>query len=131
MLEMLFANVRPEVLRGWVLAMMDAREFEMLFDTDAMDPDFMRRMREDADELNGKHHAPFPVDVRAEIYRHYLSEVKRLSPDTPFALCTEHPGVWDALETAMPMARDAMFCCCGGLSPPGAWAQRAATAELV
>ena len=92
MLEQLFSKVRPEVLRGWVLAMMDAIEFEMLFDTANMDPDIMRRMREAAPELNGKHHAPFPVDVRAEIYLHYLREVERMRPGTPFALCTENEG---------------------------------------
>lgn len=121
MLEQLFSKVQPEVLRGWVLAMMDAAEYEMMFDIDNMDQDFMRRIREAAPELNGKHHAPFPVDVRAEIYSYYLDEVKRLSPDTPFAICTENSGVWDLIEDKVPMARDNMFCCCGAVSIPGAW----------
>lgn len=121
MLEQLFAKVQPEVLRGWVLAMMDCMEFELLFDTANMDQDIMRRMREAAPELNGKHHAPFPIDVRAEIYEHYLAESKRLSPDTPFAICTENAGVWDLLGDKIPMVRDNMFCCCGAVSIPGAW----------
>ena len=119
MLELLFSRVRPEVLRGWVLAMMDADEFERIFNVDMMDQDFMRRMREDAAELNGQHHAPFPLDVRRDIYEHYIREVERLSPETPFALCTEHPGLWDMLECRLKMTRDRMFCCCGGLSTPG------------
>ncbi len=121
MLELLFSKVRPEVLRGWVLAMMDAVEFDMMFDTDAMDPDIMRRTRAAAPDLDGKHHAPFPVDVRAEIYLHYLTESQRISPDTPFAICTENVGVWDLIEHKLPMARDNMFCCCGGTSIPGGW----------
>jgi len=122
MLERLFAKVRPEVLRGWVLAMMDAAEFEKMFDVGMMDPKHMRRMREDAEALSGEHHAPFPLDVRAEIYAHYLDELKRISPQTPFALCTEHPKLWEMLAGKLPMSPDKMFCCCGGVSPPGAWA---------
>ena len=122
MLEMLFSKVQPEVLRGWVLAMMDALEYEMLFDVNAMDADIMRRMREAAPELDGKHHAPFPVDVRAEIYQHYLTEVERIGPGTPFAICSENVGVWDLIEDQVLMTRDNMFCCCGGTSIPGGWA---------
>jgi len=118
MLELLFREVEPEVLRGWVLAMMDADEFEAMFDVSMMDPAHMARMREEAGALNGTHQAPFPLDVRAEIYEYYLDEVARLSPDTPFALCTEHPKLWEMLAPKLKMSPDAMFCCCGGLSPP-------------
>ncbi len=118
MLERLFDRVQPDVLRGWVLAMMDASEFETMFNVDAMDPNHMRRMREEAAALDGSHQAPFPLDVRAEIYTHYIEEIRRLSPRTPFALCTEHPALWDLLESKLRMTRDHMFCCCGGLSAP-------------
>ena len=118
MLQMLFATVRPEVLRAWVLAMMDADEFERIFDTGMMDAHCMQRMREQAQDLAGRHIAPFPLDVRAEIYAHYLDEARRLSPDTPFALCTEHPKLWEMLADRLTMTPEAMFCCCGGLSPP-------------
>ncbi len=118
MLELLFDRVTPEVLRGWVLAMMEASEFERIFDVNAMDQDFMRRMRETADELAGLRHAPFPLGVRAEIYAHYIEEARRISPDTPFALCSEHPDLWEMLADRLMMKPDDMFCCCGGLSIP-------------
>ncbi len=121
MLERLFARVHPEVLRCWVLAMMDAEEFERIFDVRAMDPAFIERMREEADALRGEHIAPFPVDVRAEIYDYYIEEVRRIAPDVPVALCTEDPRLWDRLEPKLAMKRDAMFCCCGALSVPGGW----------
>ncbi len=126
MLELLFSKVQPEVLRGWVLAMMDAEEYAAMFAHVEMDEHFMKRMHEDAQELNGLHHAPFPLDVRAEIYRHYIREARRISPETPFALCTEHPKLWEMLEDDLCMERDAMFCCCGGLSVPGGWRKRRA-----
>ena len=123
MLELLFSRVQPEVLRGWVLAMMDAAEFERMFDVSKMDQKFMKRMREEAQALNGSHGAPFPLDVRAEIYAYYLDEARRISPETPFALCTEHPKLWEMLEDKLAMKPDNMFCCCGGLSTPGGWVQ--------
>jgi hypothetical protein len=118
MLERLFARVRPDVLRAWMLAMMDAAEFERMFDVEAMDPRFMERMRATAGELNDTHQAPFPLDVREEVYAHYLDEARRLSPETPFALCTEHPDLWERLADKLQMTPDAMYCCCGGLSVP-------------
>ena len=121
MLELLFSRVQPEVLRCWVLAMMDADEFESMFDVGAMDPKFMRRMREEADALAGKHGAPFPLDVRAEIYAHYLDEARRISPDTPVAICTDHPKLWEMLADKLQMRPGKMFCCCGALSVPGGW----------
>ncbi|NCO35241.1 MAG: hypothetical protein AUJ92_08900 [Armatimonadetes bacterium CG2_30_59_28] len=119
MLELLFSKVQPEVLRGWVLAMMEAYEFEQMFDTGMMDQKHMTQMREAAEELAGQHIAPFPLDVRAEIYEHYLDEVSRISPETPFALCTEHPRLWEMLKDKLCMSPGKMFCCCGGLSRPG------------
>jgi hypothetical protein len=124
MLERLFARVRPEVVRGWVLAMMDADEFETMFDAGMMDDHYMRRMREEAASLAGQHHAPFPVDVRAEIHGYYLDELRRISPETPYALCTEHPDLWRLLKDKLAMSPHAMFCCCGGTSRPGGWPAR-------
>ena len=121
MLEQLFAEVKPEVLRVWMLSQIDAGECERILDVELMDPDSVRRMREAADEMNGSFHAPFPPDVRAEVYDYYIDEVKRISPGTPFALCSEHPEIWDRLEHKLAMTRDRMFCCCGGLSVPGRW----------
>ena len=121
MLELLFAKTRPEALRVWTLSMMDADEFEQMFDTSGMDPLFMQRMREEAASLDGTHSAPFPLDVRAEIYAYYLDEIRRISPETPVNLCNEAPELWDLLEDRLSMRPGRMFCCCGGTSIPGTY----------
>jgi len=121
MFELLFREVEPEVLRAWVIAMMDADEFERMFDCAIMDQDYMERMRSEAHNMNGKHAAPFPLDVRTEIYAHYIEESRRISPETPLAICTEEPEIWDLLEDRIPMTRNHMFCCCGGTSVPGSY----------
>ena len=119
MLEALFAACKPDVVRAWVLSMMDADEFSGMFDLEEMDPHCVRRMLEDKERMDGTHKAPFPSDVRGDIYEYYIEEVRRLSPETPFALCTEDPDIWDRLEDRLAMTRDRMFCCCGGTSVPG------------
>ncbi|MBI2300625.1 MAG: hypothetical protein HYU66_17085 [Armatimonadetes bacterium] len=121
MLERLFSVCRPDVVRVWVLSMMDAREFRTLFDLDEMDPKFVRRIAEDEERMNGTHKAPFPLDVRAEVYDWYIEEVRRISPATPVALCTEDPEMWDLLGHKLLMSEDRMFCCCGGTSVPGSY----------
>ena len=121
MLERLFARVEPEVVRCWVLAMMDADEFERMFDVESMDPKFIRRMRAEAETLRGQHIAPFPLDVRREVYEHHLDELRRISPHTPCAICTDHPQLWADLAPKLQMRPGNMFCCCGALSIPGGW----------
>lgn len=121
MLELLFSRCEPEVVRLWVISMMGADELEAMFGADNIDPHCLRRMREEAPRMAGKHHDPFPLDVRCEIYEYYLDELRRLRPDLPVALCTEHPDVWDKLEPKLAMVRNNMFCCCGGQSPRGGW----------
>lgn len=119
MIELLFSRCRPDVVRVWTLSMMDAREFRAMYGVERMDPYFMRRVAEEEERMNGTHKAPFPADVRAEIYQYYLDEIRRVSPETPVALCTEDPDVWDRLEDQLAMTRTEMFCCCGGTSVPG------------
>ena len=117
-LERLFANVEPETIRLWVVSMMDAAEAEILFDTSALDQEHVAAMRRAAPQMNGTHSAPFPAEVRAEIYAHYIDEIKRISPKTPVTLCTEAPQQWEVLAHKLNMKPENMFCCCGSTSVP-------------
>lgn len=121
MIEQLFAACEPEVLRLWVISMMEPDEFELMFGAENMDPHHLKRMREAKDEMSGMHHAPFPLDVRCEIYAWYLQECRRVSPHTPVALCTERPEAWEVLKDELAMTPRTMYCCCGGTSVPGGW----------
>jgi hypothetical protein len=117
-LERLFANVEPETIRLWVVSMMNAEEAELLFDVSTLDQDHVAAMRQAAPQMNGTHSAPFPPEVRAEIYAHYIDEVKRISPKTPVTLCTEAAQQWEVLAGRLNMRPEHMFCCCGQTSVP-------------
>ena len=63
--------------------------------------------------------ATYPPEARAEIYSHYIDEIKRISPQTPVNLCTEERQIWDMLSHKLDMSPDHLFCCCGQFSAPG------------
>jgi len=119
-LEKLFAAVKPDTVRLWVVSMMLAREAEQIFGAEGLDPEFLETMRGAAPEMEGKHSGPFPPLARAEIYAHYIDEIRRISPETPVNLCTEERQLWDLLADRLDMTPERMFCCCGQLSVPGA-----------
>ena len=117
-LEKLFATATPDTVRLWVVSMMLVKEAEQIFGPENLDPKFLNAMRETASEMDGKHSGPFPPQARAEIYAHYIDEIKRISPDTPVSLCTEERLMWDMLENKLEMSPDDLFCCCGQFSVP-------------
>ncbi|MBI2440196.1 MAG: hypothetical protein HYV35_02375 [Lentisphaerae bacterium] len=97
---------------------MEAREAERIFNMAELDQQFVRSMRAAAPRMAGVFNAPFPPEVRAEIYGHYLDEIKRISPGTPVSLCSEELQVWRMLRDKLAMAPDNLYCCCGGTSVP-------------
>ena len=117
-LEKLFAAVKPDTVRLWVVSMMLASEAEQIFGAENLDPEFLETMRQAAPEIDGKHSGPFPPQVRAEIYAHYIDEIKRISPTTPVNLCTEERQIWDMLTDHLEMSPDHLFCSCGQFSVP-------------
>ncbi|MCC7493829.1 MAG: hypothetical protein IT204_15850 [Fimbriimonadaceae bacterium] len=120
-IELMFSIVDPEVVRLWVVSMMELDEIEAMFGDERLDPWCLQRAREAAAEMRGAHHAPFPLDVRCAIYEWYLDELRRVSPRTPVNLCTEQPQAWERLQPKLQMPPNQMFCCCGGTSRIDGW----------
>ncbi len=63
---------------------------------------------------------PFPPGVRAEIYRHYLHEIRRWDPDIPVSLSTENFAMWKELGPLLGATATNYVCGCGPNSVPGA-----------
>lgn len=118
-LEKLFATARPDTVRLWIVCMMTCAEAEQIFGPENLDPRILEMTRAAAPEMDVRKSAPFPRAVRAEIYAHYLNEIKRISPDTPVNLCTEEREMWDLLADVLDMTPEHLFCCCGQHSVPG------------
>jgi spore photoproduct lyase len=118
MLERLLAKVRPETVRLWVLSLMAAAELEAALDVSALDAEIVAAMRRATMDAVGWWNGPFPRETRAEIYAHYIDEMRRVSPETPVSLCSEERAVWELLAGKLRMSPDRLFCCCGGTSVP-------------
>jgi len=116
--EKLFSAATPDTVRLWVVSMMLAKEAEQIFGAENLDPKFVDEMRRTASEMDGSHAGPFPAHVRAEIYAHWIDEIKRISPGTPVNLCTELREQWEVLADKLEMSPDNMYCCCGQFSVP-------------
>ncbi len=117
-LEKLFSSVTPDTVRLWVVSMMEVREAEQIFGAENLDARFVEAMWKSAPEVDGRRSGPFPRHVRAEIYTHYINEIKRISPNTPVNLCTEERAMWDMLADVLLMSPEELFCCCGQTSVP-------------
>ena len=62
---------------------------------------------------------PLPDDAREEIYRFFLEEIRRRSPETPVSLCQEPPSMWERLADALVLTPSDFVCCCAKDSVPG------------
>ena len=70
-------------------------------------------------ETTGKRTGPFPHNVRAEIYRHFIHEVRRWDTDALLYVCTETRDMWDELKDELGQDPRCYVCGCGSVAVPG------------
>ena len=66
---------------------------------------------------DGKHF--FPHALRAMIYRFFIDEIRKHSPNQRVAICMETPEMWDEFGEELGMNPTDYVCCCGPASVPG------------
>jgi spore photoproduct lyase len=119
-LEKLFAAVQPDNLSMEMLFFDTMEEFRSIFPVGLFDPALIARMEEiEATTGFTDHSHPFPDDVRAEIYEHYVREIQRLSPETRVSLCAETQPMWERLGGLLGCHAGAFACNCGPVALPG------------
>jgi len=120
MIRRLLSRTRPDVISIDVVGWMSARQMQDAMDTSFWDERYVaeldRLAAEDFDP-HGKH--LFPHELRAEILRFVIEEVKRIRPEQCISLCMETRDMWDELGPLTGMAPDDYACCCGPTSVPG------------
>ncbi|MCD6362119.1 MAG: hypothetical protein J7M38_14775 [Armatimonadetes bacterium] len=119
MMDLAFAQTRPDNIGLFTLAWMNADEFGQIIDPALLDPAFVAAAEESADEMRGVAAGPFPHEARAEIYDFYLREIRRHDSEVPVFLCTETPAMWADFAPRLGLTAGDYVCGCGPQSPPG------------
>ncbi len=127
MLRRLLRVAQPDVITIDVLGWMKPQQVRTGMDLSLWDDEY-RRIFEEIEKLGdvrrGKPFHPdgkqlFPHEAREKIYLFFMDEIRRVSPETPVAICMETPEMWNALGAELGMSPDSYFCCCGPKSGAG------------
>jgi len=86
---------------------------------DLLDPTFVDAARKQADAMRGKRQAPFPHELRKEVYRFMIHEVRRWNSDVPLYVCTESREMWNELQEELGQNPRAYVCGCSSVAVPG------------
>jgi spore photoproduct lyase len=127
MLRGLFRSAQPDLVTLDILGWMTPRQVRDGMDLSLWDAEYLRIFEEIeklGDVRRGKPYNPdgkqlFPHEAREKIYMFFLDEIRRISPETPVAICMETPEMWDVLGPEIGMSPDLYFCCCGPKSGSG------------
>jgi len=86
----------------------------------ALDESFVQAALDQKEAMKDTLARPFPPDVRAAIYEHYLREIRRWDKDIPVSLSTENFAMWKRMGPALGATATTYVCGCGPNSVPGA-----------
>jgi len=120
MINLLFSKVKPDVVTIETIRFLNYEAMCKYFDLSLLDGEFVEVMK-NAPRLKHPHGCEVPDDYRKMVYRFIISEIERISPDTPYAFCREKRTVWDyfgddfARHNQHP---DRYICNCGPTSAP-------------
>jgi len=118
--QMVFERTKPDIISLCVFMWMDVDEMTRRIGADLLDPDCLRAAREERDAVENTTAKPFPPRIRAEIYEHYLREIRKWDSDIPVSLSTENFSMWKTLGPALGATATNYVCGCGPQSVPGA-----------
>jgi len=118
--ERIFERTRPDIISLCVFMWQDVDEMVHRLGEDVLDPACLQAARDHRDAVEDTRTKPFPAHVRAEIYDHYLAEIRKHDPDIPVSLSTENFEMWKAFGPKLGMTATNYVCGCGPQSVPNA-----------
>ena len=121
MIRYMFERTRPDNLSMTVLMWMGFEEMAGCIDPDCLDPEFVEAARGYAEELGEERPrtAPFPPEVRCEIYEFLLREIRAIDEEVPVTLSTESMEVWNRMGPLLGVSPGDYVCGCGPCATPG------------
>jgi spore photoproduct lyase len=119
LIERIFERTRPESLGFCVIMWMSFDDLGQRLDLDLLDPDLVEKARRAADQLHDVRTGPFPHEVRAEIYRFLIEQVRKHNQEIPIYISTESREMWDELGEELGQNPRSFICGCNPVEAPG------------
>lgn len=86
---------------------------------DLLDPRCLEAAREAREDMKGSRQSPFPHDIRKEIYRFFIKEIRSYDMDLPLYVSTETREMWDELKDELGQDPRCYICGCSSVAAPG------------
>ncbi len=119
MIARMFKETQPDNLSMTVLMWMDVAALKACIGKDLLDADCLAAAEAAKRELQELRTGPFPLPVRAEIYRHHLAEIRKHNADIPVTISTESMEMWKLLGPELGVSPRSYVCGCGPNATPG------------
>ncbi len=119
MIDMIFARTRPDLISLCVFMWHTVDDMKRKLPVELLDPEMLAAAEEAAIPPSETMTAPYPEDVRAEIYEHHFREIRRHDADVPVSLSTENWQMWRRLGPMLGFTATDYVCGCGPNSTPG------------
>jgi len=120
--ELALSRTHPDIISLCSFMWMDIDEMKSRLAgvADLLDPGFMEAAELAREEVRDTRTRPFPLQMRAGIYDHYLTEIRRHSAEVPVSLSTESFEMWKHFGEKLGMTATNYVCGCGPQCVPGA-----------
>jgi DNA repair photolyase len=116
----IFEKTNPDVISLACFMWNHFRDLPGKLDMSLLDPEFMAAAEAAQEEMKDTLARPFPPEVRAEIYRHHLREIRKWNQDVPVSLSTENFSMWKEIGAEFGFKAGNYPCGCGPFTVPGA-----------
>lgn len=117
--RLIFERTKPDIISLCCFMWMDVDELKLRLPVDQLDPAYLKAAEDSRAETKATLTRPFPEWVRAEIYDHYLAEIRKWNADIPVSLSTENFVMWKLFAPKLGMTATNYVCGCGPQCVPG------------
>jgi len=118
-IEYMLRVSEPESVGFCVVMWMSLEALGQKVPLDLLDPAYVQAARDAAEQMAGNVCAPFPHEVRKEIYQFLIREVRKHSKDVLLYISTESREMWEELAGELGQSPKAFFCGCSPVALPG------------
>ena len=118
-IEYMMRVSQPESVGFCVIMWMSLEALGERIDLAALDQEYVEAARQAAAEMEGNVVAPFPHEVRKEIYQFLIREVRKHSQDVLLYISTESREMWTELTDELGQHPNSFFCGCSPVAVPG------------